>query len=102
MNKKNATDEQRAMGMFFGVSNLAMVYPDSILEDIVTNNAPDWRRVYSLILQKGSSYLETDAMYDGMMDEVEWWINKAKDGDDYMQKEWSVIVTGESRSRSRR
>ena len=102
MNNEKATDEQRAMGMFFGISNLSMVHPDSILEDIVANNAPDWRKIYSRIHNKATAYMETDAMYDGMMDEVAWWIDKATAADDYMQKEWVDLTGGEFTSRSRK
>jgi len=83
-----------AMGMYFGGSNLAWVHPPSVLDDIALQHAPDWKQVYNLLHSKIGRYAETDEMYDGMMDEVEWWTKKAlvPEGDHYMEDEWYELL----------
>ena len=84
----------KAMGMYFGGSNLGWVHPPSILDKIVLDDAPDWRRVYNRLNSKVGRYAETDEMYDGMMDEVKWWTKKAlaSGGDHYMEDEWFELL----------
>jgi hypothetical protein len=94
MHSPEEKDRAKAMGMYFGGSNLAWVHPPSILDKIVLEDAPDWRRVYNRLNSAVGRYAETDEMYDGMMDEVDFWIKKAlaKGGDDYMEDEWADLL----------
>ncbi len=79
--------EATAAGWYFGVSNLGMgpVPPSDLIEKFES----DWDKIAQRYRFDLESYMESDEMYEGALEEVHHWIGIMVGGkDEYFIKEW--------------
>jgi hypothetical protein len=82
MNEK----ECKAAGFYFGVSNLGL--SPTVPSEMIERYGSDWDRIadeYDFELQ---GYAESDEMYEGMLNEVDYWVKTMDSEDEYFVKEW--------------